>query len=77
MTQPPKYQPCVMEVAAKAYAWCSCGLSQKQPFCDGQHTPTGMYPKNISFTEKQKVAWCMCKATNTPPFCDGTHKFVR
>ena len=21
----------------KNYAWCSCGLSEKQPFCDGKH----------------------------------------
>ena len=23
--------------AGKTYAWCACGLSQKQPFCDGSH----------------------------------------
>ena len=21
----------------KTYFWCSCGLSQKQPFCDASH----------------------------------------
>ena len=21
----------------KAYFWCACGLSEKQPFCDGKH----------------------------------------
>ena len=21
----------------KTYFWCSCGLSHKQPFCDGSH----------------------------------------
>ena len=21
----------------KTYFWCACGLSQKQPFCDGTH----------------------------------------
>ena len=21
----------------KTYFWCSCGLSKKQPFCDGSH----------------------------------------
>ena len=21
----------------KNYAWCTCGLSEKQPFCDGKH----------------------------------------
>jgi len=23
--------------AGKKYAWCSCGLSENQPFCDGSH----------------------------------------
>lgn len=22
----------------KSYAWCACGLSKKQPFCDGSHS---------------------------------------
>ena len=22
----------------KTYFWCSCGSSQKQPFCDGSHS---------------------------------------
>jgi len=22
----------------KIYAWCSCGYSSKQPFCDGSHS---------------------------------------
>jgi CDGSH-type Zn-finger protein len=21
----------------KKYAWCTCGLSESQPFCDGSH----------------------------------------
>ena len=21
----------------KTYFWCACGLSQKQPYCDGTH----------------------------------------
>ncbi|MDP2654094.1 MAG: CDGSH iron-sulfur domain-containing protein [Candidatus Omnitrophota bacterium] len=72
----PKYSPLIMDVEAKSYSWCSCGLSQKQPFCDGTHGSTGLFPKVVRFEEKKKVAWCMCKATSTPPFCDGTHKTV-
>ena len=25
-------------VEEKKYAWCVCGLSKKQPFCDGSHS---------------------------------------
>jgi len=24
--------------AGKAYAWCACGRSENQPFCDGSHS---------------------------------------
>ncbi|PIC41356.1 hypothetical protein B9Z55_008804 [Caenorhabditis nigoni] len=28
--------------AGKTYHWCSCGLSVKQPFCDGTHKVPGL-----------------------------------
>jgi CDGSH-type Zn-finger protein len=31
--------PYVVEVkAGEKYWWCACGLSAKQPFCDGTHS---------------------------------------
>ena len=70
--------------AGKTYAWCTCGLSDKQPFCDGQHKAcwyeengeTVMPYKSMKFTaEKDETAWlCQCKHTKNPPFCDGSHK---
>jgi CDGSH-type Zn-finger protein len=66
--------PFVVDVeAGKTYAWCSCGLSSKQPYCDGSHTPTGMRPVIEKFEESKKVAWCGCKASSNGAFCDGTH----
>jgi pyruvate oxidase len=59
--------------AGKAYAWCSCGLSVNQPFCDGSHAGTDLTPK-VMKAEKDESAWfCLCKQTQNPPYCDGTH----
>ena len=33
-----KKEPAMVNVIpGKIYAWCTCGLSEKQPFCDGTH----------------------------------------
>lgn len=59
--------------ANKKYAWCSCGLSEKQPFCDGKHKGTEMGPHIFSI-EKDTVSYlCTCKSSNKHPYCDGTH----
>jgi CDGSH-type Zn-finger protein len=63
-----------MEVEPKKYAWCACGLSANQPYCDGSHKATDLKPVIVEITEKKKVAWCGCKHTANKPFCDGTHK---
>lgn len=57
----------------KKYFWCSCGLSQKQPFCDGAHKDTGMVPM-LHIAEKTGPAFlCQCKASAKSPLCDGSH----
>ena len=60
----------------KRYAWCSCGKSQNQPFCDGAHKGTEFRP--LVFTaEKTGTAWlCGCKQLQEGPFCDGTHNQI-
>lgn len=65
--------PYVMEVEPGNYAWCQCGKSQNQPFCDGSHKGTGFSPKVVTIEEKKQVAFCGCKQTAHAPFCDGTH----
>jgi len=59
--------------AGKQYAWCQCGRSRSQPFCDGSHAGTGLTP--VSFTAEQSgtVYLCGCKHTGNAPYCDGTH----
>ena len=58
------------------YAWCACGLSKMQPFCDGSHTSTksGIKPL-VWMQEKDKTAFlCGCKHSGKQPFCDSTHQ---
>ena len=58
----------------KTYSWCACGLSQKQPFCDGSHRKEGKF-KSLKYSseESKDIYFCGCKMTKNPPFCDGSH----
>jgi CDGSH-type Zn-finger protein len=75
----------VMVEEGKTYAWCTCGLSEKQPFCDGAHKqcwttdengePVKHFVSMKYVAEKTEEVWlCNCKHTKNPPFCDGSHK---
>ena len=55
------------------YAWCSCGQSSNQPWCDGSHKVTSFTPTVFTVGETKKAAMCMCKQTKNPPYCDGSH----
>ena len=59
--------------AGKTYYWCACGLSAKQPFCDGSHKPTSFVPLAYTAEVDGRAFLCGCKATQNAPFCDGTH----
>lgn len=66
--------PYAVEVeAGKKYWWCSCGRSQKQPYCDGSHKDTELTPLLYTAEKTGKVYLCGCKSTAKKPFCDGTH----
>ena len=58
----------------KTYSWCTCGLSQKQPFCDGSHKKEGKF-KSLKYlaSESKEVFFCGCKMTSHQPLCDGSH----
>ncbi len=67
-------KPAMIELeAGKNYAWCACGKSSNQPWCDGSHKGSEFSPKIFKVDENKKAAVCMCKMTSNPPFCDGSH----
>ena len=77
MAEPQSAQnsPYAVELAPGDYWWCSCGLSKRQPFCDGSHKAAGVFtPVRFSVAEAQKVWLCGCKHSGGKPYCDGSHQ---
>jgi len=76
MSEPVVAQKSPYEVtveAGKSYWWCACGLSRRQPFCDGSHKATTFTPVEYKAQESTTVWFCGCKHTHDAPLCDGTH----
>lgn len=59
--------------AGRKYAWCACGRSRTQPFCDGSHKVTDIRPVVFTAREDTEVWLCGCKHSSDKPYCDGTH----
>ena len=67
-------KPYLVEVKeGKSYFWCACGLSKRQPFCDGSHKSTEFEPLKWVAHESGEKLFCACKHTAGQPFCDGMH----
>ena len=77
MSDRKKPLPIVGKYKAGRYAWCTCGRSENEPFCDGSHKGTEYKPLKIELKEEKNVAWCTCRLTKTPPFCDGSHRNIQ
>jgi CDGSH-type Zn-finger protein len=60
----------------KSYAWCTCGRSNKQPFCDGSHKGSSFTPMRFTAEKDGVENMCGCKATEGKPFCDGSHNML-
>ena len=61
-------------VAGTKYSWCSCGLSKKQPLCDGSHKGTPFRPLRVEAEAAATLWLCTCKATRAAGGkCDGSH----
>lgn len=65
--------PTVLTLEPGTYAWCTCGESANQPYCDGAHKGSDFKPHVFTLDESKKVALCNCKQTANGPFCDGAH----
>lgn len=66
--------PYVIDEQPGNKAWCSCGDSKTQPYCDGSHRGTEFRPVKFELTEAKKIAWCGCKHSANQPHCDGSHR---
>ncbi len=57
-------------------SYCTCGWSEKLPYCDGAHKrlDTGCHPTKCEVTEPGRKFVCQCRRSSNPPWCDGTHK---
>jgi nitrite reductase/ring-hydroxylating ferredoxin subunit/CDGSH-type Zn-finger protein len=62
--------------AGRDYFYCTCGRSNKQPFCDGSHQGTEFKPFKFNSEESGERLLCRCKQTGNPPYCDGSHNKV-
>ena len=56
------------------YSWCSCGLSQNQPFCDGSHRGTSFKPIKYTAERTGLIGFCGCKYSKKGAICDGAHR---
>ncbi|MEE2639400.1 MAG: CDGSH iron-sulfur domain-containing protein [Planctomycetota bacterium] len=66
--------PCQVQLEkGKKYSFCTCGLSESQPFCDGKHKGGEFVPHVFEAEEAGSAFLCACKRTGNAPFCDGTH----
>jgi CDGSH-type Zn-finger protein len=60
------------DLEGKTYHWCSCGMSNKQPFCDMSHRNSKFRPISFKLGEKcDSMFLCGCKLSTKAPFCDG------
>lgn len=60
----------------KVHLWCSCGMSDNSPWCNGvcNHSVSRNRPIYFNVSESGYYKICQCKHSANAPFCNGTHK---
>jgi CDGSH-type Zn-finger protein len=76
---PIQNKPYVVQETPGRKAWCACGESEKQPYCDGSHARknTGKTPVIVEIEKAGTAAYCGCRQSAKKPFCDGTHSRLK
>jgi CDGSH-type Zn-finger protein len=74
-------QPIRVEETSGKKAYCTCGRSEKLPYCDGSHNrlSTGCKPVKLILAEAEAgTRWiCQCHQSRNMPWCDGTHNTLK
>ena len=66
--------PYGVDLAAGDYFWCACGLSKKQPFCDGSHKGGEFTPKKFTITQAEKNGCAAASKKKTRRFATARIK---
>ena len=59
--------------------YCTCGKSERQPWCDGSHRGTEWKPYRFKYEGEAKVRGiCGCKMNldSSGAICDSAHKYI-
>lgn len=68
-----KKKPWIITEQPGIKQYCTCGRSQKLPYCDGSHKGSGLHPVKVEIDTEKTVAICACGRSQKFPFCDGSH----
>jgi CDGSH-type Zn-finger protein len=66
-----------MDMEPGVYFYCTCGKSNDQPFCDGEHRYTSFRPAKVTIEESTMVPWCLGKYSEKVHICDGKHRELK
>ena len=60
--------------AGVKFAYCTCGLSETMPYCNGTHRGTEFKPIKWTPATNEELWLCRCGKSKNKPHCDGSHQ---